>query len=301
MEVKAMRDKAYVKRILQIREKLERKSQFLLGPRMTGKTTYIRHELQDMVTLSWNLLDGRLRMRALADPGLLKEEIEARDLHDCLVVIDEIQKVPQLLEEIHLLIEDRNLTFLLTGSSARKLRSAGVNLLGGRAGSITMHPFVFPEIQNDGIRLERIFKSGLLPSAYCSDDPEQELSDYISLYLNEEIHAEGVTRKLPEFTRFLEVAAVSNAEILNFTNIANDVGVSRQTVAGWYQILVDTLIGYELAAFTKASKRKTFGLPKFYFFDLGVARLLQNSPVPAESQSEYGRMFEHYLFMELRA
>ena len=136
MEVEAMRDKAYVKRILQIREKLERKSQFLLGPRMTGKTTYIRHELQDMVTLSWNLLDGRLRMRALADPGLLKEEIEARDLHDCLVVIDEIQKVPQLLEEIHLLIEDRNLTFLLTGSSARKLRSAGVNLLGGRAGSM---------------------------------------------------------------------------------------------------------------------------------------------------------------------
>lgn len=301
MEVETMRDKAYVKRILQIREKLERKSQFLLGPRMTGKTTYIRHELQDMVTLSWNLLDGRLRMRALADPGLLKEEIEARDLHDCLVVIDEIQKVPQLLEEIHLLIEDRNLTFLLTGSSARKLRSAGVNLLGGRAGSISMHPFVFPEIQNDGIRLERIFKSGLLPSAYCSDDPEQELSDYILLYLNEEIHAEGVTRKLPEFTRFLEVAAVSNTEILNFTNIANDVGVSRQTVAGWYQILVDTLIGYELAAFTKASKRKTFGLPKFYFFDLGVARLLQNSPVPAESQSEYGKMFEHYLFMELRA
>jgi predicted AAA+ superfamily ATPase len=268
---------------------------------MTGKTTYIRNELQDMVSLSWNLLDGRLRMRVLSDPGILKEEIEARDLHDCLVVIDEIQKAPLLLEEVQFLIEERNIRFLLTGSSARKLRSGGVNLLGGRAGHITMHPLVFPEIQDTNYTLERIFQSGLLPSAFCSEHPDEELNDYVALYLNEEIQAEGVTRKLPQFSRFLEVAALSNTQMLNFTNIASDVGVSRQAVTGWYQVLVDTLIGCELPSFTNGKKRKTYGMPKFYFFDLGVARALQNAPVPTSIQTEYGAFFEHYVFMELRS
>lgn len=296
-----MKRDAYIKRTLRLNERLATKSQFLLGPRMTGKTTYIRNELQDMVSLSWNLLDGRLRMRVLFDPGILREEIEARDLHDCLVVIDEIQKAPLLLEEVQFLIEERNIRFLLTGSSARKLRSGGVNLLGGRAGHITMHPLVFPEIQDTNYTLERIFQSGLLPSAFCSEHPDEELNDYVALYLNEEIQAEGVTRKLPQFSRFLEVAALSNTQMLNFTNIASDVGVSRQAVTGWYQVLVDTLIGYELPSFTNGKKRKTYGMPKFYFFDLGVARALQNAPVPTSIQTEYGAFFEHYVFMELRS
>lgn len=296
-----MKRDAYIKRTLRLNERLATKSQFLLGPRMTGKTTYIRNELQDMVSLSWNLLDGRLRMRVLFDPGILREEIEARDLHDCLVVIDEIQKAPLLLEEVQFLIEERNIRFLLTGSSARKLRSGGVNLLGGRAGHITMHPLVFPEIQDTNYTLERIFQSGLLPSAFCSEHPDEELNDYVALYLNEEIQAEGVTRKLPQFSRFLEVAALSNTQMLNFTNIASDVGVSRQAVTGWYQVLVDTLIGCELPSFTNGKKRKTYGMPKFYFFDLGVARALQNAPVPTSIQTEYGAFFEHYVFMELRS
>lgn len=296
-----MKRDAYIKRTLRLNERLATKSQFLLGPRMTGKTTYIRNELQDMVSLSWNLLDGRLRMRVLSDPGILKEEIEARDLHDCLVVIDEIQKAPLLLEEVQFLIEERNIRFLLTGSSARKLRSGGVNLLGGRAGHITMHPLVFPEIQDTNYTLERIFQSGLLPSAFCSEHPDEELNDYVALYLNEEIQAEGVTRKPPQFSRFLEVAALSNTQMLNFTNIASDVGVSRQAVTGWYQVLVDTLIGYELPSFTNGKKRKTYRMPKFYFFDLGVARALQNVPVPTSIQTEYGAFFEHYVFMELRS
>lgn len=296
-----MKRDAYIKRTLRLNERLATKSQFLLGPRMTGKTTYIRNELQDMVSLSWNLLDGRLRMRVLFDPGILREEIEARDLHDCLVVIDEIQKAPLLLEEVQFLIEERNIRFLLTGSSARKLRSGGVNLLGGRAGHITMHPLVFPEIQDTNYTLERIFQSGLLPSAFCSEHPDEELNDYVALYLNEEIQAEGVTRKLPQFSRFLEVAALSNTQMLNFTNIASDVGVSRQAVTGWYQVLVDTLIGCELPSFTNGKKRKTYGMPKFYFFDLGVARALQNVPVPTSIQTEYGAFFEHYVFMELRS
>lgn len=296
-----MKKELYIKRTLKLKEKLKYKSQFLLGPRMTGKTSYIRNELQDIVSLIWNLLDGRLRMRAISDPGLLKEEIEARDLHDCIIVIDEIQKAPQLLEEVHLLIEERNIRFLLTGSSARKLRSGQVNLLGGRAGHIIMHPFVYPEIRDTNYSLERIFSSGLLPSAFCSDHPDEVLGDYINVYLNEEIQAEGAARKLPQFSRFLEVAALSNTELLNFTNIASAVGVSRQTVIDWYQILIDTLIGYELSSYTKGKKRKTYGMPKFYFFDLGVARALQNAPVPTISQTEYGTFFEHYIFMEIRS
>lgn len=291
----------YIKRNLRLHEKLARRSQFLIGPRMTGKTSYIHQELQDSISLFWSLLDGRLCMRVLADPGLLREEIEARDIHDAVVVIDEIQKAPQLLDEVHLLIEQRAIRFLLTGSSARKLRSGGVNLLGGRAGCVHMHPFTFPEIQADDLTLDRVFQSGLLPAAYCAEQPDEILSSYISMYLTEEIRAEGVARKLPDFTRFLETAARSNTEQINFTNIASDVGVSRQTVAGWYQVLVDTLIGYQLTAFTKGTKRKTFGMPKFYFFDLGVARALQNTPVPTPGQSEYGICFEHYVFMELRA
>lgn len=294
-----MNKSSYVSRSLQLKEKLAHKSQFLLGPRMTGKTSYINHELKDHVSLSWNLLDGRLRMAALSDPGLLREEIEARDLRDCIVVIDEIQKAPELLEEVHFLIEERNIRFLLTGSSARKLRGGGVNLLGGRAGSMTMHPFVYPEIASTEYTLERIFTSGLLPSAFLSSDPERDLTDYVTLYLNEEIQAEGVIRKLPRFTRFLQVAALSNTQQLNYTNIASDVGVSRQAVTGWYQILIDTLIGYEITSFRKGKKRKTFGMPKFYFFDLGVARILQNAPVPSSIQTEYGTFFEHYICMEL--
>ncbi len=296
-----MKKESYVNRSLGLKEKISKKSQFLLGPRMTGKTSYINHELSDLVALNWNLLDGRLRMNALSDPGLLREEIEARDLRDCIVVIDEIQKVPQLLEEVHYLIESRNIRFLLTGSSARKLRSGGVNLLGGRAGSMNMHPLVFPEIESTQYELERIFKSGLLPAAFLSATPEEELEDYVSLYLNEEIQAEANIRKLPAFSRFLEVAALSNTQIVNYTNIASDVGVSRQTVTDWYRILIDTLVGYEIHPYSKGKKRKTFGMPKFYFFDVGVARILQNSPVPSMMQTEYGSFFEHYIFMELIA
>lgn len=296
-----MINEQYVHRAVRLKEQLSRKSQFLLGPRMTGKSSYIRNELSDEVKLYWNLLDGRLLMRALSDPALLREEVEVRNLHDCVVAIDEIQKVPQLLEEVHLLIEEKNIRFLLTGSSERRLRGGGVDLLGGRAGYMIMHPFVYPEIQDTEYSLDRIFTSGLLPAAFLSPNPEQELYDYTTLYLAEEIQAEGVTRKLAQFSRFLEVAALSNTEMLNFTNIASDVGVSRQTVTDWYQILVDTLIGYQLPAYRKGKRRKTYGMPKFYFFDLGVARILQNTPAPMKTQSEYGAFFEQYIFMELRS
>jgi len=296
-----MKDKQYINRVIGLDEKLARKSQFLIGPRQTGKTSYIRNEVKETVSLSWNLLERRLQMQALADPGLLRQTVEERGLRDCLIVIDEIQKAPQLLEEVHALIEERNIRFLLTGSSARKLRQGGVNLLGGRAGRVIMHPLVFPEIRHTGFTLEHVFLSGLLPAAFLSDAPQQALGDYVDVYLTEEIQAEGASRKLAQFVRFLEIAALSSGQLLNYTNIANDVGISRQTVADWYRILLDTLIGYELPSFQKGRKRKTYGMPRFYFFDVGVARILKNTAPPDRNQTEYGEFFEHYVFMELRA
>lgn len=264
---------------------------------MTGKTSYVNHELKESVAMTWNLLDGRLRLRALSDPSILKEEIEARGLDNCIVVIDEIQKAPELLNEIHNLIEEKNISFLLTGSSACKLREAGVNL----AGQIKMHPFVFTEIEGLNPSLEMIFSRGLLPSGFCSDDPEQELNDYVGTYLTEEITQEGTTRNLPAFSRFLEVAALANTQILHYQNIANDVGVNIKTVQSWFDILKDTLIGYELPTYQKAKKRKTFQTSKFYFFDVGVARILKGINPPTSNQTEYGEFFEHFIFMELRA
>lgn len=296
-----MINQQYIPRIISLQDKLQKQSQFLFGPRQTGKTSYIRHELSDMVVLSWNLLDGRLRMKAMADPGLLREEIQARGITEGVVVIDEIQKVPALLEEVQILIEESNITFLLTGSSARALRAGGVNPLGGRAGKNAMFPFVYPEIRHTDYTLDRIFSSGLLPPAFCHDSPDMLLDAYVNLYLNEEIQSEGAVRKLPEFVRFLEIAALSNTELINYSNIASDVGITRQAVTGWYQILIDTLIGFELPAYRKTKKRKAIETAKFYFFDIGVMRTLLDIDAPKENQTEYGKFFENYIAMELRA
>lgn len=294
----------YIPRAIPIKQYLKRKSLFLLGPRQTGKSSYVKEELKEDIALFWNLLDGRLRMRVLADPSLLSEEVAVKDLRDCLIVIDEIQKCPELLDEVHLLIEERNIRFLLTGSSARKLRSGGVNLLGGRAAQIILHPLVYPEIhalEEYPYTLDHIFSSGLLPSMYCSDQPEIDLGDYVHVYLNEEIAAERVTRKLPQFSRFLQIAAMTNSQMLNYTNVASDVGVSRQAVKQWYDILIDTLIGFELPPFQATKKRKAIETAKFYFFDIGVARALRNIPTPAKGTTEFGEFFEQYIAIELRA
>jgi len=293
-----------IKRILDINPALARKSVFLFGPRQSGKTTYINKELNGKFALFWTLLDGRLRIRVQADPSLLRQEVETRNLHDCAVCIDEIQKCPELLEEVHLLIEERNIRFLLTGSSARKLRHGGVNLLGGRALQYYMHPFCYREIMDiPGIpfTLERAFRNGLIPSMYLSDFPDEDLGAYIDTYLTEEIAAEGAARNLPGFSRFLEFAAKTNAQILNFTNIANDARLPRQTVKLWYDVLVDTLLGYEVLPFTATKKRKAIETPKFYFFDTGIVRALCGIDEIRESNREFGDFFEQFICMELRA
>lgn len=290
----------YIKRILDINRDLNRKSQFLFGPRQTGKTSWIREEL-DGVRYRFNLLDKKLVKALENDPALFGGMLKREGIESGLVVVDEIQKLPLLLDEVHNLIETTDIRFLLTGSSARRLREQGTNLLGGRAGKKEMFPLVWPEIRGDEPELDSIFKTGLLPSIYLSDDPDTDIYDYVQLFLNEEIQAEGLVRNLPSFERFLEVAALGNSEILNYENISKDVGVSRSAVISWFQILYDTLIAFELPAYSKTKKRKAYASSKFYMFDLGVIRHLLGFEKIEAGSTEYGKFFETYIAMEMRA
>ncbi len=291
----------YRNRAIDLRELLAERSLFLLGPRQTGKSSFVREELSGVPALSYNLLDNSLRFRLTADPSYMRQEIEAKGFRDCVVFIDEIQKCPFLLDEVHLLIEERGVRFLLTGSSARKLRSAGVNLLGGRARTRAMHPFVYPEVAGTDFSLERMMNSGLLPPHYLSSNPVEDLDAYVNTYLAEEIAAEGASRNIPAFARFLQVAAATNARMINYTNVAGDAQVPRQTVRSWYQILTDTLLGYELSPYTRTVKRKPIETAKFYFFDIGIVRILRRLPAVVPESSDFGEFFEHFIFMELRA
>ena len=281
---------------------LQKKSMFLFGPRQTGKSSFIKHQLLgDDIALFWTLLDGRLRMRILADPGILRQEVEMKNLRDCTIIIDEIQKCPDLLDEIHFLIEDRNIRFLMTGSSARKLKNTGVNLLGGRATERHFHPFNFAEIgKHPDYNLPFIFEHGLLPSMFLSENLDEDLAAYIDTYLTEEIAAEGAARNIPAFARFLTTAALTNSQLLNYTNIANDAQLPVQTVRQWYDVLESTLLGYQIPPFTKTKKRKAISTAKFYFFDIAIARSLRNIPVPAEGTTEAGEYFEQLVCMELK-
>lgn len=247
------------------------------------------------------MLDQNLLLRLLADPGLIRKEVEARGLSDCIIAIDEIQKCPGLLDEVHLMIEKYRIRFLLTGSSARALKARGTNLLGGRARTRRMHPFIYPEIRDRNPELKTIMAKGLLPSHFLSAHPEEAIASYVQTYLMEEIAAEGVARNLPGFSRFLESAACANTGILNYTNIANHAQLPRQTVTDWYQILIDTLLGFELPVFKKTVRRKAIETSKFYFFDIAPVRYLRKIPPPSQHNTEFGEFFEQYIFMELRA
>ena len=293
----------YINRNVDLCKILENKSLFLFGPRQTGKSSFIKNQLMNTdVAMFWTLLDGRLRLKVLADPSILRQEVEVRNLQDCIIIIDEIQKCPELLDEVHFLIEERNIRFLLTGSSARKLRSSGVNLLGGRATQRHFHPFNFAEIGNHpNYNLSYIFEHGLLPSMFLSSDIEEDLSAYVDTYLTEEIAAEGFSRNIPNFARFLTVASMSNSQLINYTNIASDSQVPVQTVKQWFQVLEDTLLGYQVESFTNTKKRKAITTSKFYFFDIGIARALRNIPTPKENTTEFGEYFEHLICMELKS
>lgn len=284
----------YINRMLDLRGLLEKKSHFLLGPRQTGKSFLISHSLKDARV--YDLLDTAVFLAFSRNPGRLAQEITAKDR---LVVIDEIQRLPDLLNEVHRLIEQRGIRFLLTGSSARKLRRGGVNLLGGRARTKYLHPLTYREL-GDHFDLQRAITRGLLPTMYFSDDPRADLDAYAGTYLQQEIVAEGATRNVQAFSRFLKVAALCNGTIVNFTKVANDAQVPRTTVYEYFEILTDTLILHELPAWRKSKKRKPLASSKYYFFDVGVVAALQGREFRLGTP-EFGEGLETYVMHELRS
>jgi uncharacterized protein len=284
----------YVPRLLDLARDAAKKSLFLFGPRQTGKTSLVQNTLGDVRVFS--LLDSDLFLTLSRRPATLRELIRPADR---LVVIDEIQKLPELLDEVHLLIESRRLRFVLTGSSARKLRRGGVNLLGGRARSRVLHPFVCREL-GTAFDLRRALDTGLLPPIYLSDEPADDLGAYAGDYLRQEVAAEGLTRSVPAFSRFLEVAALCNGQLLNYSAIASDAQVPVSTVREYFQILEDTLIAQRLPPWKASRTRKPIVTPKLYFFDIGVARHLQQRRGLRVGSPEFGDAFEAYVHHELR-
>jgi predicted AAA+ superfamily ATPase len=291
----------YIQRIIPLEELLRAKTVILFGPRQTGKSSFVRQQLSPMIARSYNLLDQGLLLRLLADPTLIRKEIENDDMRNVTVFIDEIQKCPALLDEIHLMIEERGIRFLLTGSSARKLKRSGANLLGGRGRDRVFHPFVYQELRDSGFDLARALNHGLIPSHYLTDNPDEDLASYVGRYLSEEIAGEGVSKNLPGFSRFLQVAALANGQLINYTAVASDAQVSRATVQNWFQVLYDTLLAWKIAPFTKTIKRKSIDTAKFYFFDTGVVRALRRLPRIVPEQTEWGEFFEQFIMMELKS
>lgn len=288
-----LKDPRYVPRTLDLAALLERKSHFLIGPRQTGKTSLIRHSLPE--ARLYDLLDTATFLSLSQNPSRLAQELSPRDR---VIVIDEIQRLPHLLNEVHRLIEEHGVRFLLTGSSARKLRHGGVNLLGGRARTRFLHPLTSREL-GERFRLQAALARGLLPSIYFSDDPEADLEAYAGTYLQQEVVAEGATRNIPAFSRVLRVAALCDGTVVNFTNVASDAQVPRTTVYEYFEILKDTLILHELPAWKKSIKRKPLVSSKYYFFDGGVARKLQGRAAAAAGTPEYGSALENLIMHEL--
>lgn len=283
-----------VERVLDLQALLAKKSHFLFGPRQTGKSFLVARSLPNARV--YDLLDTSVYLALGQNPGRLAQEVTAQDR---VVVIDEIQRLPELLNEVHRLIEQRSLRFLLTGSSARKLRRGGVNLLGGRARTKYLHPLTRGEL-GPRFDLQRAVRTGLLPSIYFSDDPAADLEAYTGSYLQQEIVAEGATRNVPAFSRFLRVAALCNGTIVNFTKVGNDAQVPRTTVYEYFEILKDTLVLHEVPAWRKSRKRKPVASSKYYFFDVGVVATLQGRSF-RRGTPEFGEALETYLMHELRS
>lgn len=291
-----------IKRILDL-DLGEHNAAFLWGPRKVGKTTLLRQCLPQATT--YDLLDSALRTRLLLRPSLLREELLAS--RPRLVVIDEIQKVPALLDEVHWLLESTAMRFILCGSSARKLRHGAANLLGGRAWRWELFPLTTAELHVPAASaaahrmLERIVNHGLIPQHYLADKPERLLKGYVLDYLAQEIHAEALTRNVPAFARFLDAVAATHGQLVNYANIARDCGVSAKTVREYYQILDDTLLGHRLPPWRRARSRRLIETEKYYLFDVGVVRALSGMRLIQPGSEEFGRAFEHFLIEEVRA
>lgn len=280
----------------------ERQSAFLWGARQTGKSFFLKKHFKH--SAYYDLLDTHDLMRWTKAPYLLKEEILALDPETLKypIIIDEIQKIPELLNEVHLLIENFNLQFILCGSSARKLKTTSTNLLGGRAWIYHFYPLTYQEIPDFDLLIA--LQQGLIPRHYLSSKANinDHMQAYIDIYLTDEIRNEGLVRNLAGFARFLDVVGLTNAEMSNANNIARDCGVDRATVKSYYQILIDTLLGYFVYPYSKKTKRDIImSTPKFYLFDVGVANYLGRQTLTDLRGAVAGKSLEHYIFMELTA
>ena len=286
------------KRLLQLPD-ISKQTTFLWGPRKTGKS-YIIENFLETEAIVIDLLKSDVFAEYSLRPSLLRERYQTvlPNKERLPIVIDEIQKCPALLDEVQWLITNVNQNFLLTGSSARKLKQTQANLLGGRAWRRELKPLVTGEIED--FDLDRALKNGLLPLHYLSDSPQEELRGYVADYLKEEIANEATVRNLPVFGDFLKIAAITSGQLLNYNNIAREIGINNRTVRNYYEILEDTLLGFRISPWTKSNKIKLVESDKFYLFDIGVTNYLSRR-ISAEGTFEYGFMFEQFIMMELTA
>jgi len=275
-------------------------SAFLWGPRKTGKSTFLKQSFP--LSAVYDFLKTDLYLAYLKTPSLLREQLLAKDPGQVQhpIILDEVQKIPQILDEVHWLIENTAMRFILCGSSARKLKRGQANLLGGRAWRFDMFPLVSAELNQPD--LLQILNRGLVPDHYQTLHYRKGLRAYTQDYLKEEVFNEGLTRNIPAFSRFFDAMGFSHGELINYSNIARDCGVDAKTVKEYYQILVDTLLGTLVEPFKKRQNRQVISrAPKFYLFDVGVAGAIINRHLDQDKGEAFGRAFEHYLFMQLAA
>lgn len=284
-----------LQRILNLHNEVN-SSIFLFGGRQTGKSTILHQQFPQSIYI--DLLDSNVKERYRRNPSLLYEVLIDKP-EGTLVIIDEIPELPALLNEVHRLIVERKHVFILCGSSARKLKRKGHNTLGGRAFPVYLYPFVSAEIPDFDIDHAVLY--GMIPPHYLDKNPSRLLAGYIDIYLKEEIKEEALVRNLDSFNRFLEVAALTDGEIVNNNNIAQDCGVHATTVNAYFDILEDTLMGYRIPAFRKVMKRRLMQAPKFYYFDIGVANHLLHRKELVRGTPEYGHAFEHLVIQEIYA
>ena len=275
-------------------------SAFLWGPRKTGKSTYLKKQFPESEV--YDFLDTDLFLEFSRRPALLKERLLAKPRSQLQhpVILDEVQKVPPILDEIHWLIENKGMQFIMCGSSARKLKRGKANLLGGRAWRFELFPLTTPELAHPD--LLKIINRGTIPSHYLENSYQRSLKAYTRDYLKEEVFDEGLTRNIPAFSRFFDSVGYSHGQLTNFSNIARDCGVDSKTVKEYYQILVDTLLGQMVEPFKRRKNRQTISrTPKFYLFDVGVAGALTNRQILQEKGELFGKAFEHFILLEMRA
>jgi predicted AAA+ superfamily ATPase len=272
-------------------------SAFLWGARKTGKSTLLKDLFPDAIT--YNFLKSDLFIKYAKEPHRFREELEKKK-EGAIIVVDEVQKVPALLDEIHYLIESTDHQFIMCGSSARKVKRAGVNMLGGRAWKFSLFPLVSAEIPD--LDLLRIFSHGLIPSHYQAENPKRFLKPYIEDYLTQEIQAEGLVRNLPNFMRFMDSLRFCHGELINYSNTGRECYIDSKTVKEYFQILEDTLVGYHLYPYFKNAKRIALqAIPKFYLFDVGIANYIKKVSIEDLKGIEAGKSLEHLIFLELLA